>query len=160
MNNIFNISILGLLISFGTTICVCQPPRPWEKATKMEFRDSETVFIGDVTICDDKEYEIVVCEVFKGTIKNGQTIIGKNQGTCEPYIGKSGEWLLFGDFSTEFIVYECGTSSNINEPLNPYSLLPSDMRKERLASLNSEILEARKIVQNQIYLLRNVLKSQ
>ncbi|MCY2686788.1 hypothetical protein [Salinimicrobium sp. TH3] len=78
--------------------CTCAPVGNWKGATEAEFRNVELVFTGDVQRIEESgsEYEIVVCEVFKGNLKEGQRISGINPASCNPIVDQKGQWLFFG----------------------------------------------------------------
>jgi hypothetical protein len=158
VNNIYNIIFLILALPLGVNICTCPPPTNWRKATPIEFEYSEFVFIGDVTICDDESYEIVICEVFKGNLKAGQFIKGKNIGTCGPYVDENGEWVLFGEYSTDFKTNDCGLSSSIADPFGltvpPPPKPNSDI--DRKKQINKWKVESKKNILEQIKMLRNI----
>jgi len=162
MNNIYNLILLILFLPIEKNICTCPPPANWRKATPSEYNYSNDVFIGDVKLIPNSQvdYEIVVCEVFKGDLKSGQTIKGEKFGTCGPYVNKNGEWVLFGTYSTKFKVNDCGISSNINDPrgLLPPPPPPNSEIEEKV-TLKSRKLEARKHIKKQINMLRNISKS-
>lgn len=151
----------------GTDVCTCAPNGNWRKATPKEYENVEDVFIGDVTILENNsDYEIVVCEVFKGELKSGQSIKGENLRYCGPNVNKNGQWVLFGNYSTTFLVNDCGLSSSITEPFGMYPPPPppkknSDVdRKELIAKWKSELKsESKKNIQKQINMLRNISKS-
>lgn len=141
----------------GVDICDCAPVPHWQKATPREFEYVEDVFIGDVTIYNEKEFEIRVCEVFKGNLKSGQIIKGKNSSYCGPYVDKNGEWLLFGKYSNNFKVNDCGLSSNIAEP---FTILPPppppNYKYDEKTFLKKWKVEIHEIMQEQISILRKM----
>lgn len=159
MTKILIIILSIFTIPNGTNICTCAPLPNWKKATPIEFEYVESVFIGDVTICDKSEYEIKVCEVFKGDLKIGEIIKGENIGYCGPYVDKNGKWVLFGKYSNNFKVNDCGLSSNIAEPFGMFP--PPPPPKPNLDVDGKELIkkwraESKKNILEQIEMLRNL----
>ncbi|WP_167342050.1 hypothetical protein [Nonlabens sp. SY33080] len=138
--------------------CTCAPLPHWKKATPKEYEYADDVIIADVII-DENEigYKITVCEVFKGDLKTGQILNGKNFGTCGPYVDKDGEWVLFGANTTYFKVNDCGLSSNIAEPRELLPPLPppnSGIDYDKLIEKRRK--EARENIKKQIQMLRRI----
>ena len=120
----------------------------WKKATPIEFEYSKNVFIGEVTVCDDENYEIVICEVFKGELTAGQMITGKNISTCGPYVDNNGEWMLFGEYTTAFTVNDCGISINTTDPLMLPPPPPSNADRQEQKFIAKWKAESKKIDKN------------
>ncbi|MEO9953526.1 hypothetical protein [Nonlabens sp.] len=100
------------------------------------------------------EYLIEICEVFKGDLQPGQIIKGVNWGTCGPYVDTDGEWILFGNYSDRFIVNDCGLSSNIIDPKRLLAPQPINLKN----NLESQKLEAKQNIKQQINMLREMIK--
>jgi hypothetical protein len=159
-----NIYITILSIFFlpnGANVCSCATIGNWRKATPKEYKYVEDVFIGDVKkIGESKfDYEIEVCEVFKGDLKVGQIIKGTNPRYCSPFVDKLGEWVLFGEYSTDFKTNDCGLSSNIAEPFGMFPPPPppkpnSDTDSKEL--IKKWRIESKKNILEQINMLRNI----
>ena len=163
MTKIYIIIISIFIFPNGTDICECAPLPNWKKATPKEFEYVEDVFIGDVTICNNTEFEIKVCEVFKGNLKAGEIIKGENIGYCGPYVDKNGEWLLFGNYLNNFKVNDCGLSSNIAEPFGmfpPPPPPPPDFKYDEKTVLKKWKAESKKMIKEQIKMLREISKSE
>ena len=153
ISNIF--SSVFFVVGFSS-LCTCPPPKNWKKATPIEYKYVNDVFIGDIRIdCDnDFEYLIVICEVFKGDLQPGQIIKGINSGTCGPYVDTDGEWILFGNYSSRFIVNDCGLSLNIINPKRLLAPQPINLKN----NLESRRLEAKQNIKQQINMLREMIK--
>ncbi len=143
------------------SLCDCAPIGNWRNATNMEYEYVDDVFIGDVKNINEfeTEYEIVICEVFKGDLKVGQKIKGINLKYCSPIVSKKGQWLFFGTYSTDFKINDCGLTTNIDEPWHILPPPPPPNLKEQ----EKKIIEkwkkvARENVQEQIKILRNKTK--
>ncbi|WP_405350066.1 hypothetical protein [Nonlabens sp. Asnod3-H03] len=160
--NYYKLILLFLVLPFESDYCTCPPPRHWEKAASIEYEYSEVVFVGDVkSFSNDKnKFTIEVCEVFKGDLKSGQIILGKNLRSCYPYIDRGGSWLLFGNHSQIFEVNECGISSNIEKPrqlmipIKPPSVISKNRRIEEKTQRENDAKEA---MQNLLTQLRNIV---
>lgn len=117
---IYNIifSIFLFPIAQQVDICDCARIENWRTATVKEYEFVKDVFIGDVRkISNDKsEYELIISEVFKGTVEVGATIKGINLKYCGPVVDKKGQWLFFGTITEYFHINECGLTSNLEEP--------------------------------------------
>lgn len=148
-----------LPIQNGIDACDCARIENWRTATAGEYEYVKDVFIGDVKIISDDrtEYELIVTEVFKGDLKVGTVVKGINPKYCGPIINKKGQWLFFGTFSNNFHLNECGLTSNIEEP---WGILPppppSELKLDEKRMIKKWKKEARKNVQEQIIILRNI----
>lgn len=145
-----------LIFSIGWNTCICAPPMNWKKATPIEFEYSKNVFIGEVTVCDDENYEMVICEVFKGELTAGQMITGKNRGTCGPYVDKNGEWIMFGEYTTEFTVNDCGISMSMTDPRMLPPPPPSNADRQEQKFIATWKAESKKNRQEQLKILRKI----
>ena len=157
--NIYSVLLALFFLPNGANICTCAPNGNWRKATPKEYNIVEDVFIGDVTIDEiTSEYSIVVCEVFKGNLKSEQIIDGENLGYCGPFVNKNGEWVLFGKYSTNFKVNDCGLSTNIAKPFGMYAPPPEEITTDVVEKnmIEKWKAESRKNVLNQIDLLREI----
>lgn len=147
-------------IPIGMDNCTCARIENWRRATSQEFEYVDDVFIGDVTINEKQtDYSIVVCEVFKGELKSGQIIKGVNIGSCEPFVAQNGKWVMFGKYSTEFKVNDCGLSSNIAEPYGrfpPPPPPPPDFKYDEKTVLKKWKAESKKMISEQIKILRKI----
>ena len=163
MIKIYIIILTLFLFPNGTEICTCAPLPHWKKATPKEYEYVDEVFIGDVTICDGTNFEIKVCEVFKGNLKVGEIIKGENIGYCGPFVDKNGEWILFGKYLNNFKVNDCGLSSNIAEPFGmfpPPPPPPPDLEYDEKTVTKKWKAESKKMIKEQIKMLRKISKSE
>lgn len=159
MTKIYFILFILIFIPNGSEYCTCKPLGHWEKATPKEYEYVDNVFIADITIDKNQtDYRITVCEVFKGNLKAGQTLNGKNIGTCGPYVDEDGEWVLFGNNKAHFKVSDCGLSSNIAQPRE---LLPPPIKSgiDYDKQIQERKTRARENIQKQIKMLRKMSNS-
>jgi len=162
MIKIYTIILSIFIFPNGADTCECAPHPNWKKATPKEFEYVEDVFIGDVTICNETEFEIKVCEVFKGNLKAGDFIKGENIGYCGPYVDKNGEWVLFVNYSNSFKVNDCGLSSNIAEPFGLFPPPPppeKDIKYNEKKVIKEWKVKLKKSIKKQIIILRNISES-
>ena len=158
MNNSYLLIIGTIFLLNGINFCDCAPIENWRTATDKEYDYVDNVFIGDVNLISENknEYELVVCEVFKGNLKIGQRIKGINPKYCPPIVNKEGQWLFFGKFSTDFKLNECGLTTNIEEP---WKILPPPppphLKSEEQTIIDNWKQDALKMVHEQISILRN-----
>lgn len=164
MNKIYLIILSVFTISSESNICSCPPLPNWKKATSIEYEYSQDVLIADIQIGKNQtDYKIEVCEVFKGDLKPGQILNGKNIGTCGPYIDKDGKWILFGELSRYFRVNDCGLSSNVSEP---YGIIrrpapPMSNTAEDQEQLIAEWkMESKRVIKQQIKMLKKISESE
>jgi hypothetical protein len=159
--NIYSLIVSLFFVPNGTNICSCAPNGKWRIETPKEYNYVDDVFIGDVKeIGESKfDYEIVVCEVFKGNLKAGQVVKGTNPRSCSPFVDKLGEWVFFGKYSTDFKTNDCGMSSNIAEP---FGMFPPPPPPKPNTDIDGKELkkkwkaESRKSILEQITMLRNM----
>jgi hypothetical protein len=110
--------IFGLIFNYSFA-CTCAPPRKLKEARKNELANSDIVLLGSIVELNEKEqkFTLVIMEVFKGTVKELDTLIFNNNYNCPPIVGSLGEWLIYG--KKENLNYEiniCGLSRSIDMP--------------------------------------------
>ena len=161
MNYFTSVLIFLFLFSETSNTCTCAPVGNWRSATAAEFDNVELVFIGDVQQIDDEglEYELVVCEVFKGNLSEGQRISGVNPKSCNPVVDKKGQWLFFGDKSDQNLFSQniCGLTNHLIEPIRQLPPPPppdSDIDYEEYKRTWKK--EAKKIVREQVKIVRKL----
>ena len=158
VNNIYHFIFGTVFLFSGINFCDCARIENWRTATHGEYEYVDDVFIGDVNLISENknEYELIVCEVFKGNLEIGEKIKGINAKYCGPIVDKKGQWLFFGKFLTEFKLNECGLSTNIEEP---WQILPPPppphLKAEEKSIITNWKKDARKMVHEQIIILRN-----
>lgn len=117
--------ILSLFILFffvtGTKLfaCDCGPLEKLDTIREKEYGNSDVVFTGRIISLSEgwEDFQIGVTEFFKGKIKRGQILSGKNNTGCEPYIDKGGEWLIYGKIVNDSLVINpCGLSRSFDFP--------------------------------------------
>jgi hypothetical protein len=160
MKYFFSILIFLFWIPEPEEICTCAPVGNWKGATEAEFTNVELVFTGDVQRIEKNgsKYEIVVCEVFKGNLTEGQRISGKNPESCNPIVDRKGQWLFFGRIDQRnFTQNECGLTNHFIEPVGQLPPPPppdSGIDYEEYKRTWKE--EAREIVKGQIKIVREL----
>ena len=143
-------------------ICTCAPVGNWKGATEAEFKNVELVFIGDVQRIEKSgsKYEIVVCEVFKGNLTEGQRISGINPKSCNPIVDRKGQWLFFGKTDqNKFTQNICGLTNHLVEPIGQLPPPPppdSGINYEEYKSTWKK--EAKEIVKGQIKIVRELVQ--
>ena len=158
------ISILIFIPLFFETMdtCTCAPVENWKTATAAEFEIVDLVFIGDVQQIGENgsDYELVVCEVFKGNLLQGERISGVNPKSCNPIVDRKGQWLFFGKTDQrKFTQNECGLTNHLLEPIGQLPPPPppdSGIDYEEFKSTRKE--EAKEIVKGQIKIVRELAK--
>ena len=139
--------------------CDCAPINNVDRALDHEYKFVDDVFVGDVKWFDNDStnFEIIVCEVFKGDLKPGQKIKGINEGLCGPFVFKTGEWIFLGTYSNKFKVHDCGLTTDLDEP---WTILPPPPPPETEKELGQDWLDkwkekSRQEAYRQIEILRN-----
>ncbi|WP_034917123.1 hypothetical protein [Gillisia sp. CAL575] len=150
-----------LLTNVNDNYCTCPALGNTEKETANEFNNSELVLIGEVTRVNSKDfkYEFIVCEVFKGDLKENMKLEGVNPRTCNPIVDENGQWLLFGELTekNKFVHNDCGLTNSLIKPWKnlPMTLSPRSQKthKEKIKTWKDETL---KITDKQLELLRKL----
>lgn len=150
-----------LLFTTWTELCACScaPIKKEDRKFYKEYEFVDDVFIGEVKNFDDDSinYAIEICEVFKGNLRPGQLIQGVNEGYCEPFVDKNGEWMFLGHYSDTFEVNDCGLTTDLDEPWSifPPPPIPEEYKDDRDTWYENLKSKARKEAYRQIEILRN-----
>ncbi len=131
---VFLISLL--LTNVNENYCTCPPLGNTEKETVEEFNNSDLVLIGEVTRVNikDSKYEFIVCEVFKGELKENLKIEGINPRTCNPVVDENGQWLMFGKLTekNKFVQNSCGLTNSLIKPWKNIPMLYLQIHKKHI----------------------------
>lgn len=114
------ISVLFFFVS-GTRLlaCDCGPLEKLDTIREKEYENSDVVFTGRIISLSEGwvDFKIGVTESFKGNIKKGQILSGKNNTDCEPYINSGGDWLIYGKIvNGSLVINPCGLSRSFDFP--------------------------------------------
>jgi hypothetical protein len=122
---------LILIIYFISTLtswaCDCGPLKKLDYERNAEYQNAEFIFIGYIyNLKNNKRvFEVKVKEIFKGNLKIGQIINGKNNYYCEPFVNESGDWLIYGKIENgKLLISLCGLSRSLKNPENNRYFIP------------------------------------
>ena len=111
----------------GYSFCFC-PPLPLKKLQQYELKESELIFVGEITDFNKKtqSYKVKIEELFRGELKKGDIIIGENLRYCTPHITRNGKWIIYGKIINGVLkMNECGISRSFKNPQESISsILP------------------------------------
>ena len=113
---------------------------------KVEYENSECIFIGEVTDVNKSEntFIVKVVESLDGGDEIGNIYFGKNWSTCSPYIREKGKWIIYGSSENGFLrLNMCGISRDFENPDNNFSLIDIPLNESQLSS-KLEIKKAKK----------------
>jgi hypothetical protein len=115
--------VLSIFLFFVTAIklfaCDCGPLEQLDTIRAQEYKNSDVIFTGRIISLSEgwEDYKIGVTESFKGNIKKGQILTGKNTIDCEPFINMGGDWLIYGKIVNDSLVINpCGLSRSFKYP--------------------------------------------
>lgn len=112
---------LAIILFIGSNFffCTCPPPVKIEKQQKREFKESECIYIAEVTSINENEeiFEFTIIESFKSN-EESEGCVGVFNKYCYPVITQKGRWLLYGnlDNNSNLIINECGLTRSFKTP--------------------------------------------
>lgn len=141
----FNLNIILFFISISAySYCLC-PPMPLEKLQQYELKESEVIFIGEITDFNKNTqyYKVKIEELFRGELKTNDIIIGENWKYCTPHINRNGKWIIYGKIANGVLkMNECGISRSFENPQETISssipILPPPINREESSMKNYE----------------------
>jgi len=153
--------ILSFSSSFNLFACDCKHQGNLKVLQKIEFDNSECIFIAEVLKIDPETNTFIfkVMESFsENSIDNIQ--IGVYDEFCGPTINEKGRWLIYGNFDSEnrIKINHCGLSRSFKNPENNIMVLPAPLlkpdlkinRKERDKEQSDYKRRAQKIAQEDL----------
>ena len=98
--------------------CTC-PPSRLSDIQKEEIKNSDFIFIGEVSEIDSSNntYKVRVLESLSEGDNEGTVFTGKNWESCSPFVDSKGKWLIYGKMKEDYLrVNLCGISRSFENP--------------------------------------------